>query len=204
MSQAGVMMAIEGNRWFARNRNRLGLIDPVSEVLDRAEVRPLSVLEIGCADGWRLEKLRDRYGCAVAGIDCSQEAIRAGAWRNIERLELGTADALPFPGNSFDLVIYGFCLYLCDRTDLLRIATEGDRVLRDGGHLVVHDFYHPDAGTAYRVAYEHWSSLWSYHMNHHELWLSHPSYRRIAHVMHDHDAAVLLKKDHAAAWPVRA
>ena len=35
---------------------------------------------------------------------------------------VGTAKALPLVERSVGLLIYGFCLYLCDRDDLFRMA----------------------------------------------------------------------------------
>jgi len=201
-SQAAIMLCGEGDRWFARNRDKLGQVDPVCDLLEQHKVVPTAVLEIGCSDGWRLKKLRERYGCAVNGIDASEKAVKEAEAAGIDA-QWCSADKVSFVSRRFDLVIFGFCLYLVDRVDLLRVVFESDRVLKDGGHIVVHDFYHPDRGTAYRTPYVHRVDLWSYHMNHEELWLAHPSYRRLGHIMPDDDtAAVLLKKDHAASWPV--
>ncbi|MGB6911936.1 MAG: hypothetical protein WBE42_04170 [Pseudolabrys sp.] len=62
-----------------------------------------------------------------------------------------TADDLSaFGPDTIDLLIYGWCLYLCDREDLFKIVTEGDRILKDSGYLVVYDFHaaarHPGGG----------------------------------------------------------
>ena len=53
----------------------------------------------------------------------------------------GAADQLYFESQTFDFVVFGFCLYLCDRDDLFEIAKEAHRVLKPTGWLVIHDFF---------------------------------------------------------------
>ena len=101
------------------------------------------VLEIGCANGWRLDIVKELFKCKCTGIDPSMVAITNGKYsfnRDIE-WRIGTADNLG--KGSYDVVIFGFCLYACKRKDLFKIAYEADRVLEPGGHLVIYDF-HPE------------------------------------------------------------
>ena len=46
------------------------------------------------------------------------------------KLKIGTAEKLKFEDDKFDLIIFGFCLYLCDREDLIKIVDETNRVLK--------------------------------------------------------------------------
>ena len=46
---------------------------------------------------------------------------------------MGTADKLPFEDQSVDILVYGFCLYLCDREDMFNIAAEANRVIKSSG-----------------------------------------------------------------------
>ena len=71
---------------------------------DNPIIAPHGVLEIGCSNGWRLEAIREKYGCDCLGIDPADSQF--------PYIFKGTADSLPYPDNQFDLVIYGFCLYL--------------------------------------------------------------------------------------------
>lgn len=54
-------------------------------------------------------------------------------------LSVGTADGLP-DIKPVDLIIFGFCLYLCDPQDLFTIAANSDRLLVDKGVMAVYDF----------------------------------------------------------------
>jgi SAM-dependent methyltransferase len=176
MSQAEIMLASEGDAWYARNRELLGGNDYVSEALEEAHITPASVLEIGCANGWRLEKLRERYDCNVTGVEPSRQAAIEAADRRVPVWNC-TASALPVRSRAFDLVVYGFSLYLCDPYDWFRIVMEGDRVLADDGYLIVHDFSEADEPFARR--YEHLEGFLSYHVDFSKLWLANPLYRLV-------------------------
>lgn len=173
MKQKDIFLESEGNAWLERNRDKLGQSDPVSDVIEEAGIRPISVLEVGCANGWRLAKLRDKYGCEIMGVDPSiQAAIEAAALR--VPVMQGTAGMLPFPSERFDLIIFGFCLYLTDPCDWLHIAAEADHVLKDGGHIIIHDF---ETFAPHARWYEHRDGdVLSYHVNWPNLWLGHPGY----------------------------
>src|SRR5205809_61585 len=134
MSQKDVFLASEGDRYHQRNKHKLTLGGPkatgdrVLSSVKALNITPASVPEIGCANGWRLELFRSIYDATCVGIDPSAEAIAEGSATFPKiRLQRGTADSLPFDARSFDLVIFGFCLYLCDREHLFRIAAEADR-----------------------------------------------------------------------------
>ncbi len=134
--------------------------------------RPLRLLEIGCSGGRRLEWLGRELGVRCSGIDPSAEAVAEALARGIDA-HRGTADSLPFGESAFDVVVFGFCLYLCDRADLFRIAAEADRVLRMPGILVIHDFY--SASPTTRV-YHHRPELASHKMDFGAMFSWHPDY----------------------------
>jgi len=175
MKQADVFVESEGDAWLARNRALVGR-DPVSDAIDHLGLKPQRVLEIGCANGWRLEALRSRFGCDVMGVEPSMQAGIEAAGRRVP-VWRSTAESLPAQDDTFDLVIYGFVLYLCDPIDWFRIAAQGDRVLKDGGHLIIHDFAEPTKPFARR--YAHRDDVLAYHMRFSGLWLSHPWYERV-------------------------
>ena len=52
----------------------------------------------------------------------------------------GTADNLKFKPNTFELIIFSFCLYLCDDRDLKKILFESIKVLKKG-IILINDFY---------------------------------------------------------------
>lgn len=198
MNQTQVFLDSEGDAWFGRNREKLGARDPVSDVLAEHKIAPRAVLEIGCGNGWRLKKLRERYHCEADGIEPSRKAVNVAAVPGVRR---GWADRLPYRDDLFDLVIFGFCLYVCEPRDLFRIAGEADRVLQEGGHLIIHDFV--EANPPYACAYKYRAGVLSYHMNFAGLWLAHPCYRMVArHAVGADEVVVVLRKNSADAFPV--
>lgn len=176
MSQKEIFSHIEGNKYFERNKNKVvcSQDDPIIQSIAQLELYPKKILEIGCSNGWRLNLLKKIYKSDCWGIDPSTDAIQQGKNEFKEViLEKGTADALPYEKQMFDMVIYGFCLYLCDRTDLFKIAYEGDRVLMELGNIIIFDF-HPSF--QYKNHYSHHQTLYSYKMNYSNLFLWNPAY----------------------------
>ena len=183
MKQRAVFMDREGDRWFKRNREKLGKRDLVSRLIEANGIVPERVLEVGCANGWRLAKLKEKYGCEVMGVDPSMEAGMEAAELRVPVFQ-STASTLPVWGQ-FDVVIYGFCLYMTDPEDWFRIVTEGDLALAPGGYLIVHDFDPPME--PFRRAYEHSEGLFAYHVDFARLWLAHPLYCMVSRNIGDED-----------------
>jgi SAM-dependent methyltransferase len=167
----------EGDAWFTRNLGKLGEHDPVTDAIVNAGIKPKYALEIGCANGWRLDKLRSIFNCGIMGVEPSMKAGIAAAQLRVPVHQM-TASCIPVSSHGYDLIIYGFCLYLTDPDDWLLIASEGDRALAPGGHLVIHDFAPPEVWTTRR--YEHRDGVWSHHFDFARLWLAHPNYMRVS------------------------
>lgn len=198
----------EGDKWFERNRARLERAenDPVLNTLRTCDIRPARVLEVGCANGWRLNELMNRYDCSCHGIEPSRAALADGCARfpgvvlhNGDATELDTFTA------PVDLLIFGFCLYLCDRECLWRIIEATHNILAENGHLVIWDF--PDTWPSSRV-YKHNPSLRSYKMDYAQLWLANPQYVLVdrQEFGEGDDATavtVLCKRSVEQAWPLR-
>jgi ubiquinone/menaquinone biosynthesis C-methylase UbiE len=219
LDQKRAFLEMEGDSYFQRNQERLQATadkigsDRVLAALEAVPIEIRSVLEIGCSNGWRLDALHRRYGAKCSGIDPSHRAIAQGQ-QEFPGLALsqGTADELPFGDASFDLVIFGFCLYLCDRGDLFRIAMEADRVLADGGTLAILDFLPP---TPYRNRYAHGEDLWSYKMDYARMFTWSPTYVVLSQSTFSHSGlpiiddpderlgVVLLRKDGRTAYPMK-
>jgi SAM-dependent methyltransferase len=192
MKQADIFAESEGDAWLERNRALVGR-DPVSEAIDHLGLKPERVLEIGCANGWRLAALRGKFNCEVHGVEPSMQGCIEAAQRRIPVWRI-TAESLPAGNETYDVVIYGFVLYLTDPIDWLKIAAEGDRVLKNGGYLIIHDFAEPARPFARR--YSHRDDLLAYHMRFSALWLSHPGYERAfgrAEAARDEQVTVLHK-----------
>lgn len=189
MEQKTVFLDGEADQWYARNASALqkqhsdALIDPTSDPVLKAlsDIRPSRLLEIGAANGWRLDVARNLWGSSVIGIEPSAQAT-AHAYPGVQVL-VGTADNLPLDNGGMDCIVFGFCLYLCDRAGLFRIAAEADRVLTNGGYIVVYDFFPP---TPYSNPYAHRDSVRSFKMDHSALWRWHPAYTLWRHDVFGH------------------
>jgi ubiquinone/menaquinone biosynthesis C-methylase UbiE len=135
----------------------LPLYDPLCKLLGMAKVhRPLvdhagirpgqRVLEIGCGTG-NLALLVKRLhpDAEVVGLDPDPKAL-ARAGRKAERdglpirLELGFAQELPYPDESFDRVLSSFMFHHLGPEEKEATLREVRRVLRDGGSLHLLDF----------------------------------------------------------------
>lgn len=199
MKQSEVFLKGEAEQWFARNQNKLPLDnDPVMEAIEYSKITPNSVLEIGCSNGWRVKAMQKKWGCMAYGIDPMFKTIFS-AW-NCRR---GTADNVPHTSNTFDLVIYGWCLYLCDREDLFKIVSEGDRITKEGGYILIHDFH---AAKSHKRKYKHKDELFSFKMDHSALWLANPTYKLITRQMFgsgdDQTSITIIRKDSDKGWPL--
>ena len=180
--QKEIFLASEADAWFERNREAVARQDLTQDPICRAVMEfaalsntngaPLSILEVGCGEGLRLSWLATRLGAQVHGIEPSAKAVAAARERGVDARR-GTADSLPFAGASFDIVLFGFCLYLCDPEDLFRIAAEADRVLKAPSWLVVHDFF---ARTHASRPYHHMAGVMSNKMDFRRLFDWHPAY----------------------------
>jgi SAM-dependent methyltransferase len=194
-TQKEVFLESEADAWLERNRAAVEFAadrsSPVLSAVDsviESGLAPdvLKVLEIGCGEGSRLKKIADKWGATVHGLDPSAKAVVLSAEKGINAVQ-GTADKLPFDDSAFDLVIFGFCLYLCDREDLFVIASETDRILKPDSWLIIQDFYsdHP-----VRKAYHHLEGLFSYKMDYRKLFDWHPSYTCFSHSVLHHESSL--------------
>src|SRR5215468_4534914 len=175
MKQAEAFLTGAGDAWHKRNKGKPLIPDPVLDAIEACKIRPKSVLELGCGTGWRLAEIDRLYKpLHLVGHEPSAEAVQNRLVPNVFKSDALSAVSY-IKKDFYDLVIFGFCLYLVDREDLMMIGAHTDRILKDGGHIVIHDFL--DGGVeAYRVAYKHKEGIWSYHMHYPMLWLSNPAY----------------------------
>lgn len=194
MKQKEIFLQSEGDAWFSRNQQRVAgreLPDDdalLRELLDLFPINgdvALKVLEIGCGDGTRLAWIKNNLNADCSGVEPSAQAVAAAHDQGINAVQ-GTADILHFDSQSFDVVIFGFCLYLCDRDDLFRIASEADRVLRSPGWLMLQDFFSPKPRA--RI-YHHRPGVQSYKMDYRTLFAWHPDYECMTHKVRHHGEA---------------
>lgn len=145
--QERIFLDGEGDSWFERNREKLidvsddFPIETIKRVLSPFNEKIVNILEIGCSNGAKLNDLSTFFNATGYGLDPSEKAITIGKKEfPTLKLSVGTAQNIEHTNESFDLVYFGFCLYLLDRNTVLRAVAESDRVLRAGGFLAILDF----------------------------------------------------------------
>jgi len=148
------------NRLLSAGRDRVWRREAIRAARLSAGARLLDVCT-GTAD-MALEAVRHCSACSVVGVDFSEPMLalgrakveRAGQGGRV-RLERASAEALPFPADTFDAACIAFGLRnLPDRMAGLR---EMQRVLRPGGRAVILEFATPP-GRLIRSVY-----LWYFH-----------------------------------------
>ena len=193
MKQKDIFLQSEGDAWFDRNRQAIAkrdfehndsivaaILEIIANTSDNCE--SLHILEVGCGSGERLAWLSELLRCNVYGVDPSEKAVSQACMSRVTA-QKGTAEELPFASSSFDILIFGFCLYLCDRQDLFRIAMEADRVLKPNAWLVIHDFF---AQQPIKNEYYHKHGVYSYKMDYRSLFTGHPYYTCYSHRLDHH------------------
>ena len=187
--QTSLFESNEGNAWF--RRNQLGLqqsgisfeVKTIKDVLGTVRADINSILEIGCGDGRKVESMAAFFQADGTGIDPSTEAVAAGSERlrdsgcTTVTLSVGTADNLPFATGQFDLVHFGFSLYVVSRERLYASLAQADRVLRAGGFLTIFDF---DPSVMHRRSYAHQPGIFSYKARYDEWFVGTGHYHLVA------------------------
>ena len=187
--QSNIFLDNEANNWFQRNNESVKLKNYATDDFIIAELSEMEdvfknkrVLEIGASDGSRLQYLKDEFCCDVYGIDPSSDAVASGL-KNGLNLKVGLASELEFEPGFFDVVIFGFCLYLCDRDDLFKIASEVDRVTKNNSWVVILDFFTKGESVN---NYSHCSGVLSYKFDNRKMFEWHPAYTCVVHKVKDH------------------
>lgn len=204
MTQTDLFNKGEGDAFYERNKNKPRHPDPVLAVMAHIKLKPKYVVEFGCGNGWRLEQINETYKPKwCVGYEPSERAVTERVIPTVFKSDALLA-LFKIRNDYYDTVIFGFCLYLIDRESLMLIAAHTDRILKDGGHIVIHDFM-PEY--PYRRPYEHKEGVWSYKMDHSKLWLCHPGYKLIFSKGKGDDdgrtGVTVLQKNYTDAFPVR-
>lgn len=185
-TQKKKFLSTEGDEMYKRNEKFYEnndtdndfLAQKILQIFKKKKLKNKSkILEIGCGDAYRLKYLSKKLKLnKIYGIDPSKKAIKkANSSKVIAKV--GTADCLPFKNKQFDIVVFGFCLYLIDDEDLFRVIQEADRVLKNNGYIVIYDFY--SIKVKYK-SYKHCKDLKSRHMNYKNFFTIHPLYKLIS------------------------
>jgi ubiquinone/menaquinone biosynthesis C-methylase UbiE len=100
----------------------------------------MSILDVGCGNGKMLELLVKEYPAVQAcGIDLSGKMVAkaTGILGSNVQLLVGDADEIPWPDNSFDLLICNASFHHYPQP--LKSLAEAKRVLKLSGRLVIAD-----------------------------------------------------------------
>ena len=135
----------EANKYFKRNfkllyntKNDSGILD-LCKIID---IKPKSILEIGCANGIRLHEYQKTLMSRVNyGIDISSLAIKDGKkrYKKLKLIRLSSLDLSKIK-IKFDLIICGFFLYMLDREEIFNQFNLIYKKLNKNGHLIIEDF----------------------------------------------------------------
>ena len=180
-SQSATFLEGEGDAWFSRNQQQLEYSDTPSIDVDficeslkpfRGSVQ--NILEIGCGSAKKLSQLTSHFEASGFGLDPSLMAINKA--KEITQLqdsklnfEVGLATDLPYSDGQFDLVFFGFCLYLIPPIETYKAIMEANRVLKCGGFLAILDF---DYGRLKINPYKHAEGVFTHKNNYSQMFTS--------------------------------
>jgi len=190
--QKNIFLSGEADAWLQRNtalpyHNILDwkARDPLASLISQLPLSHTSntlAVEVGCGQGLRIQALRDFLNFQVSGLDPSLQAVNRLLSLDLNAYR-GTADILPYDNDSIDLLIYGFCLYLCDRQDLPQIIDEAHRILKRESWIVILDFWSP---VPCSNPYRHTSGVESFKDDLPAIFTAHPDFTTYDHMVRHH------------------
>jgi ubiquinone/menaquinone biosynthesis C-methylase UbiE len=165
-NQGQIFLNSEGDSWYERNKSAIenanASVDTtfIIQTLKGSQFEIQDLLEVGCSSAVKLNWLAESFSARGSGIDPSSLAIQQGKKQYPDLdLNVGLASRLPFEADKFDLVFFGFCLYLVPPEEIEITINEALRVLRPKGFIALTDF---DPGIEMTVPYKHVKGLASY------------------------------------------
>ena len=195
-NQSAVFLDGEGDKWYLRNIEAISAREvPVAQnflfnTLAHKKNDISSILEVGCSAGHNLELMCNFFEACGFGIDPSKMAISDAINRSnglegeiMYEYKVGTADYLPYADNFFDLLVFGFCLYLVPREEIEKALSEANRVLKPGGFLAIIDFDVPGSVTN---SYTHAENVKSFKEDYSLTYLKDGKYSLISKWSHSH------------------
>jgi ubiquinone/menaquinone biosynthesis C-methylase UbiE len=190
--QKKAFLDFEGDEWFFRNSNSIANYnseeDAVINLMKDYNLKAQTLLELGCSAGYRLNAIKEYFpDSIICGLEPSKLAIEYGL-KNYPEINFvnGTADDLSsYKDASFDIIIVGFLLYVIDRDLLLKVISEIDRVLKNGGKIILVDFF---SELPTKNSYEHIKDAlaFSFKQNYDEIFLSTKLYHLIDKSSYNH------------------
>ena len=202
IKQEQIFAQSEADQWFLRNRdymlNKSAQQDVIYRYLaEHADALNLQqVLEVGCANGYRLNWLQ-QLGINVCGFDASKQAIVDGQQRYQLSSQLFVPNNLSsvwssgelverYQPASMDCIIFGHCLYLFSPQVLPDVVAASMRLLKPGGIIVIFDF----DSKPQRQPYHHAANVYSYKMDFALLFTAFPLMKCIYKQVMEHSGSV--------------
>ncbi len=126
------------------------------ELIDNSGAKPKNILDVGCASGWMLSKISEKFPLAqCTGVDVYKKAIEYGQ-KLYKNLRLISVDAhkLPFKDKFSDLVI---CTELLEHVENpQKVLSEIKRILAPNGIAIVE----MDSGNfLFRMVWYWWTNV---------------------------------------------
>ncbi len=176
--QNKIFLKSEGDNFFVRNKNNWFndndlIVKKIIKLNKKKKIK--SILEVGCGDGWRLDLIKKKLNVKCYGLEPSKKAIKNLKNRKIKVIR-GTADKLNFKNFKFDILIYGFCLYLVDVGDLFKVVYEADKVLKKNSYIIIYDFY---SKKSKYLNYRHDKRIKVHKYDFSKIFLWHPKYKLV-------------------------
>lgn len=186
-NQKQIFLDGEADNWFKRNKknikknnvtkNRM-VIDVIKQLINKQNHKKKNFLEIGCANGVFILDLKKKIkNYKVFGLDPSQKGIKELKQKKVD-CRVGTADNIPFKKNTFDVIFFNFCLYLCDTNDYNKIYHSADKVLKKNGFIIIFDFF---SKKIKKVPYKHDKRLFSIKQDFRKIFKKNKKYECIYH-----------------------
>lgn len=194
VTQDEIFAQYEGDNWYRRNIGNLTPKDDlIISILEQYNTlnENSKVLEIGCANGYRLAKIYEKYKADVYGIEPSAAALADGQkkWPFIKFFRSTIKDFDVFNAGFeeyFNLIIVNSVLHWIDRKYLLISIAQIDRMLKDGGYLIIGDFQTPfGIKNKYKHIEQH--ELFTYKIAYKEIFKSTWYYMEIINIALNHD-----------------
>jgi len=176
----------EGDRWFERNIDHLKKCDDIIiYLMDLYNLSPYKVFELGSSNGYRLAKIKEKFGSYIVGLEPSYKACLDGKKRFSLDIIRGVGAEIPIKDEVFDLIIINSVFHWIDRKNLLKVVSELDRILKNNGFLIIGDFY-PDS-LFLKVKYHHLPGreLFTYKQDYSKIFVSSGVYNKIATLTYD-------------------
>ena len=145
MKNLNIIKKKEGDNWFKRNfklYNQDIREITISNLIKSNSTKAKSILEIGCANGMRLNQYQNELKSKINyGIDLSKKSISHGKkkYKKLKLFKLSSLEIEKIKIN-FDLIICGSFLYLLDRHLIFKQFDLISKKLNKNGYLIIQDF----------------------------------------------------------------